>query len=148
MVKSSARTVAEYLDSLPAERRGIISAVRDLIVHNLPAGYEEAMSGGLLVYQIPLARYPNTYNGQALWYVALAAQKNYFSLYLMGSYQDSDRKLREGFEKAGKKLDMGKSCVHFRKMDDLALDVISQCIAGITPEQFIERYESVPRKRK
>jgi uncharacterized protein DUF1801 len=148
MARSTAQTVAEYLDSLPAERREVVSSMRDLILRNLPAGYEEAMSTGIIVYQIPLARYPKTYNGQALWYVALAAQKNYYSLYLMGSYQDSDRQLREGFEKAGKKLDMGKSCVRFRKLEDLALEVISQNIAGTTPEQFIERYESVPRERK
>jgi hypothetical protein len=148
MVRSEAATVEEYLASLPEERREIVAAVRDLVLRNLPAGYEEAMAWGTIGYQIPLERYPNTYNGQPLTYVALAAQKSYFSLHLMGVYASPARaaRLREDFEKAGKKLDMGKACVRFRKLDDLPLDVIAEVVASITPEQYIDFVERSRRR--
>lgn len=113
MVRSAATTVSRYLASLPAERRRIMAAVRKVIRANLPAGYRETMNWGMINYEVPLRRYPDTYNGQPLCYAGLAAQKNNYSLYLMCVYQDSRRVawLRDRFRKAGKKLDMGKSCV-------------------------------------
>ena len=148
MAKSSAATVAAYLKELSEERRAVVAAVRKVILRNLPKGYREAMNWGAITYEVPLERYPQTYNGQPLCYAALAAQKNHYALYLMcvyGSGKQADE-LREGFRKAGKKLDMGKSCVRFRKLDDLPLDVIGRVIAGTPPEELIARYEA-SRKR-
>jgi hypothetical protein len=145
MVSSAAVTPEEYLSSLPEERRAVMSQMRDLIRENLPEGYVEAMNWGMLCYEIPLDRYPDTYNGQPLGYVALAAQKNAYSLYILGPYGDEAQaqKLRDGFARAGKKLDMGKSCVVFKKPEDLALDVIAEVIASTPPEVHIAQYEKV-----
>jgi hypothetical protein len=103
----------------------------------------------MLNYGIPLSRFPNTYNGQPLCYAALAAQKNYCSLYLMSVYGDKkhEAKLRDGFKAAGKKLDMGKSCVRFKSSDDLPLDVVGDLIASVPVEKWIAIYEA-SRKRK
>ncbi|MCL5995679.1 MAG: DUF1801 domain-containing protein [Chloroflexi bacterium] len=147
MAKSSATTVEQYLNELPPDRRAVISALREVILSHLPDGYREGMNWGMITYEIPLDRYPDTYNGQPLGYVAVAAQKNYFSLYLMGVYQDSKQEtwLKQGFEQAGKKLDMGKSCVRFRKLDDLPLDVVGQVIASTSPADLIAVYEQARR---
>jgi hypothetical protein len=144
MVTSRAATVEEYLSSLPEERREVVSAVRDLVLRNLPDGYAESMAWGMIGYGIPLARYRNTYNGQPLAYAAIAAQKNYYSLYLMGIYGDPERAawLGEEFRKAGKKLDMGKACIRFRKLDDLPLEAIGRAVAAVTPEKYIAYYEA------
>lgn len=142
-------TPRAYLAALPAARRAVVSAVRDLVRKNLPKGYAETVRSGMLSYEIPLARYPKTYNKLPLMYAALAAQKNYCALYLMSVYSDpvEAKRLEDGFRKAGKKLDIGKSCVRFRTLDDLALDAIGRAIAGTSVETFIERYEAT-RKRK
>jgi uncharacterized protein DUF1801 len=148
MARSSAATPEEYLEELPADRRAVVSAVRDVVLRNLPAGYREAVSWGMLSYEIPLERYPDTYNKQPLAYAGLAAQKNYYALYLLGCYSDAQGEgwLRREFEQAGKKLDMGKSCIRFRKLDDLPLDVIGRAVASTPPEQMIELYEASRRK--
>jgi hypothetical protein len=156
MVKSAAPSVDAYLDTLPQERREVISAIRDLIREHLPTGYQEKINWGMISYEIPLERYTNTYNGQPLGYIALAAQKNYNVLYLMGAYMEAGRDdwLRREFEKAGKKFDMGKSCLRFRKLDDLPLDVIAKVVASTPPDRFIAKYEEArgqarsPKKRK
>ncbi|HEX6069219.1 MAG TPA: DUF1801 domain-containing protein, partial [Longimicrobiaceae bacterium] len=113
MVSSRAVTVEEYLEELPPERREVIATVRDEILRNLPPGYREAMNWGMISYEIPLERYPQTYNGQPLTLAALAAQKNHYAVYLMSVYMQPDgvARLRDGFERAGKKLDIGKSCL-------------------------------------
>ena len=148
MVKSKAATVDEYLEELPPERRVVVAEVRRMILENLPDGYVESMNWGMISYEIPLERYPDTYNGQPLGYVALAAQKNNYSLYLMGVYQDSEQEefIRDGFDKAGKRLDMGKSCVRFRKLDDVPLDVIAEIIASTSVDDYITRYEMARKK--
>jgi hypothetical protein len=148
MSKSKAATVEEYLNELPEDRRAVVSAVRDVIVRNLPAGYREAMNWGMINYEVPLERYPDTYNGHPLTYVALGAQKNYFSLYLMCAYGDSEQGawFKSAFSKAGKKLDMGKSCVRFRKLEDLPLDVIGQAVARVPLDRYIAWYEASRRK--
>jgi hypothetical protein len=145
MPSSKAETVEQYLQELPEDRRAVLSAVRDLVVRNLPAGYREAMGFGMITWVVPLADYPDTYNGQPLGYAALAAQKNYYALYLNCVYQDPalEQRLRDAFARAGKKLDMGKSCVRFRKLEDLPLDAIGTLIAGTPPRDFIARYEQV-----
>jgi hypothetical protein len=143
MVKSDAKTVEDYLQTLPPERREAISAVRDVILQNLPQGYVESMNWGMISYEIPLSRYPKTYNKQPLMLAALAAQKNYLSLYLLTVYGDkkTEEWFRERYRASGKKLDMGKSCVHFRKSDDLPLDLVGEAIRRSTVETYIERYE-------
>lgn len=144
MASSSATTVDEYLAELPDDRRAAVSAVRDVVVANLPAGVVETMNWGMITYEIPLSRYPDTYNGQPLGYVALASQKNYLSLYLSAIYGDPDS--RERFEAAyratGKRMDIGKSCVRFRTLDDLPLDVVADAVAEYTVDEYIEQYEA------
>jgi uncharacterized protein YdhG (YjbR/CyaY superfamily) len=144
MASSKAATVEEYLQELPEDRREVVSTIRDIILRNLPEGYTETMAWGMISYGIPLERYPTTYNGQPLGYAALAAQKNSYSLYLLGVYMDPEQEaaLREAFRREGKKLDMGKSCIRFKKTADLPLDAIGQVIAATTPEQYIARYEA------
>lgn len=100
MVQSQAATLAEYLDELPEERRAVVARVRQTVLDHLPAGYQETMRWGMISYEIPLERYPNTYNGQPLAYIGLAAPKRHYALYLMGAYADSaqERPLRESKE--------------------------------------------------
>ena len=145
---SKAKTVSEYLNDLPPERKKALSAVRKMIKANLPKGYEEKMNWGMITYQIPLKKYPETYNGQPLMYAALASQKNHMAVYLMSIY--SDGKLKEWFEKefskAGKKLNMGKSCVRFKKIDDIPLDLIGKAISKVSVEKYIEYYEKSRKK--
>lgn len=143
MSSSKAATVEAYLRALPEDRRAVVSAVRDVVLKHLPEGYREAMNWGMISYEIPLERYPDTYNKQPLGYVALAAQKHYYVLYLIGSYDDPARaRLEEGFARAGKKLDMGKSCLRFRALDDLPLDAIGEAVASTPPAAFIAQYEA------
>jgi hypothetical protein len=143
MATSRAATVAEYLAELPEERRAVVAALRDLVLRHLPAGYAETMNWGMISYEIPLARYPTTYNKQPLAYVALAAQKNHYALYLNCVYQSEERAaaLADAFARAGKTLDMGKSCVRFRRLDDLALDAIAESVASTPPAELIAGYE-------
>ena len=148
MASSKATTVDAYLEELPPERRAIVASVRDLVHRNLPEGYRETMNWGMISYELPLERYPNTYNKQPLGYAALAAQKNSYTLYLSFIYQNDKQKkwLEREFKKAGKKLDMGKSCLHFKRLEDLPLDVIAQAIASTPPDEFIEQYEASRKK--
>ncbi|MGW0521636.1 DUF1801 domain-containing protein [Crossiella sp. NPDC003009] len=139
-MQSSANTVEEYLAELPPDRRETVAAVREVVLANLPAGYEEGMDFGMICWHVPLSRYPDTYNGHPLGYVALASQKQYLSLYLMGAYADGDG-FRARYEATGKKLNMGKSCVRFTKLDDLPLELIGEVVAEVSPEQYIEIYE-------
>jgi hypothetical protein len=150
MVQSAAATVKEYLDSLPADRRKTLGAVRKVIRANLPAGFKESMGYGMICYAVPLRTFPNTYNGQPLCYAALAAQKNYCSLYLMGVYGDpaQRRALEDAFRQASKKLDMGKSCVHFKTVDDLPLEDIGRLIGGVSVESYIAAYEASRKKKR
>ena len=143
MVQRPAQSVAAYLAELPPERRAVVAAVRDVVLANLPAGYREAMGWGMITYSIPLERYPETYNQQPLCFAALAAQKNHYALYLTCAYQDRELEqvLREAFEKSGKRLDMGKSCVRFKRLEDLPLNAIGELIASVPPEAFIASYE-------
>ena len=143
MAKSTAETVEEYLAELPEDRRDAIATVRQVILNNLPEGYEETMQYGMIGYVVPLERYPVTYNGQPLAYAALASQKNYMSLYLMNIYSDgeAERWFVDRYHASGKRLDMGKSCVRFRKLEDLPLELIGDTIARTPAAQFIHRYE-------
>ncbi len=148
MVRSNAETVEEYLAELPPDRRETIAAIRKVVLDNLPPGYEETMYFGMIGYVIPLERYPETYNKQPLGYVALASQKHYMSLYLMNVYGDSDteRWFKREYEASGKKLNMGKSCVRFKSLDDLPVNLIAKAVARTTTESYIETYEASRRR--
>lgn len=135
-------TVDIYLKSLPPVRREVISALRKVILKNLPKGYQEGMEYGMIAYYVPLSRYPKTYNGQPLGYISIASHKDYVSLYLMGIYGQGELEFKRAYKKTGRKLDMGKSCVRFTKIEDLPLDLIAETVARYTPEEFIKLYES------
>ena len=148
MPTKTATTAEDYIAALPEDRRRPIAEVRLLVKKNLPKGYAEFVTGDMIYYGVPLQRFPNTYNGHPLCYIALAGQKNYCSLYLMSVYgsKKHEAALRDAFKAAGKKLDMGKSCVRFRTIDDLPMDAVGQLIASVSPDQWIEIYESSRRK--
>jgi hypothetical protein len=145
MATSDAATPEEYLASLPPGRREAIAAVRDVILRNLPPGFEEGMQFGMIGYYVPLGRFPDTYNGQPLGLAALANQKNHMALYLNNVYGDpeTERRFRERYAASGKHLDMGKSCVRFTRLDALPLDVIGRTIAETDVDSFLERYQAV-----
>ncbi len=143
MATSTAKTVDDYLASLPVERRKELEAVRKIVLKRLPKGYEEGMGFGMISYSVPKARLAETYNGHPLMYAALAVQKNYCAVYLMGLYGDGTnaKQFTEAFRKAGKKLDMGKSCVRFRTAGDLALDAVGDAIASLGVDEYVAIYE-------
>ena len=147
---SDATTVTEYLASLPEDRRRAMKAVRTVIRANLPKGLVEAMNWGMIVYEVPLKTCPDTYNGQPLAYAALASQKQYMSVYLMGIYGSDE--LRADFERSyrasGKRMDIGKACVRFRTLEDLPLDVVANAIGALTIEEFIAMHEQSASLRK
>ncbi|CAN5149161.1 DUF1801 domain-containing protein [soil metagenome] len=146
MASSNATTVSEYLEELPPDRRRAVAEVRKMIRANLPKGYKETMSG-MISYEIPLHRYPTTYNKKPLPFLALASQKNYMTLYLFGAYLDEEAFKKE-YRKTGKLLDMGKSCLHFKKVDDLAMAFLGEAIAGTPPDKLIALYEKSRGLRK
>jgi hypothetical protein len=147
MVSSKARTVADYLTELPPERAEVVAHVRDLVNKAMPDGYREGIGYGMIGWVVPLEIYPDTYNGQPLNYVGLAAQKNHFSLYLNCVYSSPERteRLKAAFAAAGKKLGMGKSCIRFKRIDDLAEQALAAEIASVTPAQFIAIAEEARR---
>lgn len=144
---SDASTVEEYLAGLPPDRREIVATVRDLVNAHLPEGYVEGMGWGMITWSVPLERYPNTYNGQPLAYLSLAAQKRHLALYLMGVYSDpeAEQKLRQRWAATGRKLNMGKCCLRFQRLADLDLDIIAELVAATPVESFISHYETARR---
>ncbi len=145
MVTGTAATVDEYLAALPEDRRAAISAVRYVILRNLPDGFREGMAFGMIGYHVPLERLPDTYNGQPLGLAGLASQKHHMSLYLNDVYGNPETEawFRDRYVASGRKLDMGKSCVRFRHLDDLPLDVVGEVIARTPLDEFVARYEAV-----
>jgi len=140
-MRSEAATVQEYLSELPPERRQIIEKVRQTILDHLPDGYEEVMNWGMITYQVPLEVYPDTYNKKPLMYAALASQKNHMAVYLTGIYLDGElqQDFEEKYRASGKRYDVGKSCVRFRKLEDLPLELIGESIQAFEMEDFIHR---------
>ena len=147
-------TVKAYIDALPEDRRKAIRKVRALVNKHLPKGYEEGIQYGIIGWYVPHRIYPDGYHcdpSQPLPYIGLASQKNYISLYLMCIY--GDEKLRKQFEKdwaaSGRKLNMGKSCVRFKDVDDVPFDVIGRAVAAVPVKDFIAFYEAnVPASRR
>ncbi|MDH3302504.1 MAG: DUF1801 domain-containing protein, partial [Acidimicrobiia bacterium] len=136
-------TVDEYLAELPDDRRDAIAEVRNVILENLPDGFVEAMNWGMISYEVPLDRHSDTYNGKPLMYAALASQKNHMAVYLTSIYVDGETEnwFRSEYEATGKKLDMGKSCVRFKSLDQLPLDLIGRVIAGTSVDELIDIYD-------
>ena len=137
---SDATTVDGYLDSLIPGQKDVLSSVREFVLAHIPSGIEENMRWGMITYEVPIKRNPNTYNRQPLMYAALSAQKHHCSLYLTAAYLSEEHAnlITEGFAKAGKKLDMGKSCIRFKQVDDLALSVIGTILSSYTVDSFLE----------
>jgi hypothetical protein len=150
LAQSKAATVEVYLAELPPERRAAIAAVRDVIIANLPEGYEESVQFGMIGYSVPLTRYPHTYNGKPLLYAALANQKQHMAVYLMDIYADPAAAawFSEAYRATGRRMDTGKSCVRFRKLDDLPVGLIGEAIARTSIEEFIARQEALRGRRK
>ena len=142
MVSSAAVTVEQYLAELEEPRRGEIAELLDLIRHNLPKGFDEAMAWGMIVFQVPMKVSGPTYNGQPLEVVALASQKNHISFYLSSIYASEEltAEFHERWERSGKKLDMGKSCVRFKSLDKADLESLSWAVSLLTPEAFTKMY--------
>jgi len=160
-MQSKATTVDECLRSLPEDRRKAIAAVRKAVLENLDDDFREGMQYGMIGYYVPHSVYPPGYHADpkhGLPFAALASQKNYMSLYLMGLYCGcvdgvSDTALvrwfRDAWAKAGKKkLDMGKSCIRFKKLDDIPLDVIGEAIRRVPARTYIETYEKARRNSR
>ena len=148
---SQPATVAEYVAALPPDRAKTISAVVRLVRTYIPKGYDEMIGFGMINWGISLAKYPITYNGQPICYVALAAQKNHSALYLMCAYGSSKiaGELEAAYRTAGKKFDMGKSCLRFQTMSDLVPEAVGKAIAALPPEKWLAIYEtSHPPKGK
>jgi hypothetical protein len=150
---SNAESVAEYLQGLPPDRQAAISAVREVILANLPEGYEEVMQCRMIGYVVPHSIYPVGYHcdpSQPLGYASLGSQKNHMAIYLYTVYghKETEEWFRKAYAASGKKLDMGKSCVRFRKLEDLPLDVIGQVIARTPVKDYVACIEKVLNLRK
>jgi hypothetical protein len=144
VARSEATTVEHYLAELDRDWRAIIGSVRDVIVANLPSGYVEEMAWGMISYDVPLSRHPNTYNGKPLMYAALASQRRYCSLYLSAVYADPElqAQFETRYRDTGKRLAIGRSCVRFRTLDDLPLDLVADVIRGTSVGDFVALYEA------
>ena len=143
-MQSNAESVEEYLHQLPPDRREAIETIRNAINEHLPDGYVEQMEWGMVSWVVPLTDYPDTYNGRPLTYVSLASQKNHMAVYLMGLYSEGPEEawFRQQYADRGMPLDMGKSCVRFKRLDEVPLDVLGEVVAKIPAGELIARYES------
>ncbi len=146
-MQSQAKTVDAYLKELPEDRRLAISAIRAVILKNLDSDFEEGMQYGMIGYFVPHRIFPAGYHcdpRQPVPFVSLASQKNHMSVYLMCVYMgQTEDAFRKAWLKTGKKLDMGKCCVRFKKLEDVALDVISDVVRNTKAKAFIERYQAL-----
>lgn len=144
-MRSEATTVEEYLGSLPDDRRATVTAVLKRVRASMPSGYEEAYAWGMISWQVPLSVYPDTYNKKPLMYAALASQKNHIAVYLCNVYGSPELRERfeAGFKAAGKRLDMGGSCVRFKQLSDLPLDVIAEAVAATPLETYVAHAKAI-----
>ncbi len=142
-MRSTAGTVREYLESLPEDRRKTVAAVREVVNSALPDAIVETMRWGMISYEIPMELSGKTYNGQPLLYAAIASQKNHLALYLTGPYMDEQLldRLRQGFATAGKRLDMGKSCLRFKRLEDIDVESIKSVLAAFSVQSFLAAYK-------
>jgi len=153
-MKYEANTPKDYIDALPADRKKVIAKIRTILKKNLPKGFKEELNYNMLGYVVPHSLYPSGYHcnpDQPLPFINLASQKNFVALYHMGIY--SDKKLLAWFQKAykeavGTKPDMGKSCIRFKKMDNIPYELIGELAEKITPQQWIDTYENTVGTRR
>ena len=151
-MQSKAISVQQYIDELPEDRKLAMQKLRKIIEENLPNGFEEVMSYGMIGYVIPHKMYPAGYHCDPklpLGFVNIASQKNFIAMYHMGIY--ANKKLYDWFVAeypihCKTKLDMGKSCIRFNKMDDIPYELIGELLSKISPKEWIEMYESVLKK--
>jgi len=151
-MSDSPNTVNAYLAQLTEDRREVLQAVRAVILENLPKGYEEGIQYGMIGYYVPHNVYPRGYHcdpRQPLPFASLASQKNHMALYLMGIYGNPEQEdwFRKAWIKSGKKLDMGKSCVRFKKLEDVPLQVIGQAVKRVPVAKLIAHYEAILANR-
>lgn len=148
MFQGKARTITEYISALPEDRRATVGKLRAFVKKHLPKGYKEQIGWGAITYAVPLKTLPDTYNGEPLCYAAIASQKNYYTLYLMSAYGDPKQvKWMAGeFKKRGKKFDMGKSCLRFKTLEDLPLDVVGEVIASMPMDAYVDRYRETRKQ--
>ena len=150
---SKANTVEEYLAALPKDRCEALTAIRKVILKNLPKGFEEGMQWGMPAWFVPLSAYPSGYHcqpDQPLPFAAIASQKQHMAFYGMALYMDPKQAdwFVKAWKKTGKKLNMGKSCVRFKKLEDVPLDVIAAAVKRIKMKDYIASYESQLTKSK
>jgi len=147
------KTVEEYIAALPEERKPVIEKLRDVILSNLPEGYEEHVSYGMIGYVVPLSRYPKGYHakkGEPLPLLSLASQKNYVALYHMGMYGKPELEewfVKEYAKQVPTKLDMGKSCIRFKNPDHIPYDLIAELCQKLTVDEYVELYEASVKKK-
>jgi hypothetical protein len=139
-------TIEEYIQRLPEDRREMVSKLRRTILQNMPKGLEETTNYGMISYVVPLSRYPKGYLGKKdtpLPFISLASQKNYVSLYLMSLYGDtkSETWFKDEYAKTGKKLSMGKSCVRWKKMEDIPFELVAKAVSRVSVARHIASYE-------
>jgi Domain of unknown function (DU1801) len=146
-MQSKAATVADYLKSLPEDRRVAVAAVRDAVRRHLDKDVEEGMTYGMIGWSVPHRVFPQGYHcnpKQPLPYAGLASQKGHLSLYLFWTYGDTEEEqwLRGAWTKDGRKLDMGKCCIRFKKLEDVPLDVVAEAVKRMPTKKFVAWYES------
>jgi len=151
-MQSNATTVAAYLEEIPEERKEAFFKLRDTILTNIPKGFSEQLSYGLLGYVVPHSIYPKGYHCDPklpLPFIALASQKNFIALYHMGIYANPELLnwfVSEYPKHSAQKLDMGKSCIRFKKMDQIPFDLIAVLVQKMSVQEWIDCYESQIKK--
>ena len=148
-MKSDASTVDDYLATLPGDRREAIGAVLKVMRRNMPKGYVEAMTGGMICWQVPLEVYSDTGTRQPLLYAALANQKNHMAIYLCSVYSIPElrQQLEDGYAKAGIRLDCGVGCIRFRKLHHVALPVIGKLAGALSVKEFVAHTKRIDAER-
>ncbi|MGJ7440058.1 DUF1801 domain-containing protein [Aquipuribacter sp. MA13-6] len=142
-MQSAASTPEAYLAALPDDRRGEVEAVLEVVRASIRPGFEETMAFGMIGWVVPLSRYPDTYDGAPLSHTGLAMQKRHNALYLMSLYADpdSERDFRARWTAGGRRLDMGRSCLRYRKAADLDLDLLAETVGRFGVDDFVALYE-------
>jgi hypothetical protein len=145
---STAGSVQEYLEGLPDDRRELVGRLREEFLRVMPEGIEEHMRWGMISYEIPLEASGPTYNAQPLVYAALASQKHHVSLYLMGAYLDPQllELLRTSHEHARKRLDMGKSCIRIKRLEDVELESVRKVLGAYSVGSYLAAYRLITTK--
>lgn len=147
------RSVEEYIEALPPDRKEAITKLRRIIQENLPKGFEENFSYGMIGYVIPLSLYPSGYHakkGEPIPFLSVASQKNYIALYHMGLY--AKKELEEWFRReysknVSSKLDMGKSCIRLKDVRNIPYNLIAELCSKITAQEYIKAYENAISNR-